>query len=252
MLRLERAIYLSLTVLAVVVYWRSFVFVYRWLPIVFCGGASQPFYDWYSLLVIAPVIPFVGMVVALLLARRGTLTIVRAIVAATSAIAAVVLARIFGEMMTPLAWGDCICCGGPPPPGPRDIQPPLALQLSPAGRTSVAIGILVVMVLATLAILIAELHGTDRRLPYLVFSVVSLAVFFCAGWWIVRAPGFIWWTDGWRYVALMNGIASMACVVAAVAIVRKSVGAFVAALTLITLSYIVIYHAIGFFGMIAS
>jgi hypothetical protein len=187
-LRLERAIYLSLTVLAVVVYWRSAVFVYRWLPIVYCGGASQSFFDWYSLFVIAPIVPFVGLVLALLLARRSVLTIVRVIVAATSTIAAVVIARIFGEMMTPGAWGDCICCGGTPPLGPRDIHPPLVLQLSPVARTSVAIGILLVMVLGTLAILIAELREKDR-LRYLVSFAVSLAVFFCAGWWIVSAPG---------------------------------------------------------------
>lgn len=36
------------------------------------------------------------------------------------------------------------------------------------------------------------------------------------------------------------------------AVVRKSIGAFVAALALIMLSYIVIYHAIGFFEMIAA
>ena len=251
MLRLERAIYLSLTVLAVFVYWRSVVFVYRWLPIVYCGGASQSFFDWYSLFVIAPIIPFVGMVLALLLARRSVLTIVRATVAATSTIAAVVIARIFGEMMIPGAWGDCICCGGTPPAGPRDIQPPLVLQLSPVARTNVAIGILVVMLLATLALLIAELRGTDR-LRYLVSFAVSLIVFFCAGWLVVRAPGFVWWTYGWRYVAVMNGIASIACAVGAVAIVRKSVGAFVAALVLMTLSYVVIYHAISFFGMIPA
>jgi hypothetical protein len=145
-----------------------------------------------------------------------------------------------------------MCCGGPPPAGPRDIQPPLALQLSPVARTNVAIGILVVMLLATLAILIAEFRGTDRRLRYLVLFVVSLVVFFCAGWWIEGASGFIWWTDGWRYVAIMNGIASITCVVSTVAIVRKSIGAFVAAMALIMLSYIVIYHAIGFFEMIAA
>jgi hypothetical protein len=153
--------------------------------------------------------------------------------------------------MIPGAWGDCICCGGTPPAGPRDIQPPLVLQLSPVARTIVAIGILVVMLLATLAFLIAELRGTDR-LRYLVSFAVSLIVFFCAGWWVVRAPGFVWWTDGWRYVAVMSGIASITCAVGAVAIVRKSVGAFVAALVLITLSYFVIYHAISFFGMIAA
>jgi hypothetical protein len=249
MLRVERAIYLSLTVLSVVVYWRSAVFVYRWLPIVYCGGPSQSFFDWYSLFVIAPIIPFVGLVLALLLARRSVLTIVRVIVAANSTIAAAVVARIFGEMMIPGAWGDCICCGGTPPLGPRDVQPPFVLQLSPVARTSVAIGILVVMVLGTLAILIAELRGTDR-LRYLASFAVSLAVFFCAGWWIVSAPGFVWWTDGWRYVAVMSGIASMTCAAGAVAIVRKSVGAFVAALVLITLSYVVIYHVISFFGMI--
>ena len=107
------------------------------------------------------------------------------------------------------------------------------------------------MVLGTLAILIAELRGTDR-LRYLVSFAVSLAVFFCAGWWIVYAPGFVWWTDGWRYVAVMSGIALMTCAAGAVAIVRKSVGAFVAALVLITLSYVVIYHVISFFGMIAA
>jgi hypothetical protein len=244
----ERAIYLSLTVLAVVVYWRSVVFVYRWLPVVYCGGASQSFFDWYSLFVIAPIIPFVGLVLALLLARRSVLTIVRVMVAANSTIAAAVVARIFGEMMTPGAWGDCICCGRPAPLGPRDIQPPLVLQLSPVARTSVAIGILVVMVLGTLAILIAELRGTDR-LRYLASFAVSLAVFFCGGWWIVFAPGFVWWTGGWRYVAVTTAIASMTCAAGAVAIVRKSVGAFVAALVLITLSYAVIYHVISFFGM---
>jgi hypothetical protein len=76
-LRLERAIYLSLTVLAVVVYWRSAVFVYRWLPVVYCGGASQTLYEWYTLLVIAPVIPFVGMVLALLLGGLGRLHVLR-------------------------------------------------------------------------------------------------------------------------------------------------------------------------------
>jgi hypothetical protein len=249
-LRLERPMYLSLTVLAVVVYWRSGVFVYRWLPVVYCGGASQSFFDWYSLLVIAPIIPFAGMVLALLLARHGVLTMVRVVVAATSTIAAAVIARIVSEMTTPGAWGDCICCGGPPQLGPRDIQPPLVLQLSPVARTSVAIGILVVMLLATLAILIAELRGTDR-LRYLVSFAVSLAVFFCAGWWIVSASGFVWWTDGWRYVAIVSGIASITCAAGAVAILRKSVGAFVAALVLVTLSYAVIYHVISFFGMIA-
>ncbi|HEY8181164.1 MAG TPA: hypothetical protein VII32_02910, partial [Thermoanaerobaculia bacterium] len=128
---------------------------------------------------------------------------------------------------------------------------PLALQLSPVARTNVAIGILVVMLVATLAILIAEFRGTER-LRYLVSFVVSLVVFFCAGWWIEGASGFIWWTDGWRYVAIMNGIASITCVVSTVAIVRKSIGAFVAAMALIMLSYIVIYHAIGFFEMIAA
>jgi hypothetical protein len=250
-LRLERSIYLSLTVLAVVVYWRSAIFVYRWLPIVYCGGESQSFFDWYSLFVIAPIIPFVGMVLALLLARRSVLTIVRVVVGATSAIAAAVIARIFGEMMIPGAWGDCLCCGGTPLVGPRDIQPPLVLQLSPIARTTAAIAILVVMLLATLAFLIAELRGTDR-LRYLVSFAASLIVFFCAGWWVVRAPGFVWWTDGWRYVAVMSGIASITCAAGAVAIVRKSVGAFVAALLLITLSYVVIYHAISFFGMIAA
>jgi hypothetical protein len=44
----------------------------------------------------------------------------------------------------------------------------------------------------------------------------------------------------------------MTCAAGAVAIVRKSVGAFVAALVLITLSYVVIYHVISFFGMIAA
>ena len=80
MLRLERAIDLSLTVLAVVIYWRSVVFVYGWLPIVYCASPTQALFDWYSLLAIAPLIPFVGMIVALLLARRGMLPVVRGIV----------------------------------------------------------------------------------------------------------------------------------------------------------------------------
>ena len=189
------------------------------------------------------------MVLALLLAQRSALTIVRGIVAATSAIAAVVVARIFGEMMIPGAWGDCICCGGRPPSGPRDIQPPLILQLSPAARTSIAIGVLIVMLLVTLALLIVELRAADRRLRSLVMTTASLAIFFCAGWLIVRAPGFIWWTDGWRYVAIMCGIASIVCVASSVAIVRKSIPAFSAAVLFVALSYVVTYHAVGFFGM---
>ena len=248
-MRLERAIDLSLTVLAVVIYSRSVVFVYGWLPIVYCAGPTQAFFDWYSLLAIAPLVPFVGMIVALLLARRGMLPVVRGIVAAASTIAGVVIARIFSEMMIPGAWGDCICCGGPSPSGPRDMQPPLVLQLSPVARTRAATGALVVMTLVTLAILIAENRGTDRRLRYLTIVAVSLTVFFCAGWFVARAPGFIWWTNGWRYIAVMCGIASIACVAGSVSIVRKSIVAFVAALVFVALSYVVIYRAVDFFAM---
>ena len=252
MLRVERAIYLSLTLLAVFVYWRSFVFVFRWLPIVYCGGATQTFFDWYSLLVIAPVIPFVGFFMALLLARRSVLTIVRGIVAALSAVAAAVIARIFGDMMTPGAWGDCICCGSPTPMGPRDIHPPLVLQLSPNVRSALAIAVLVVMSVATLAMAIAELRGDEKRIRYLALSAASLLVFFCAGWLITRAPYFIRWDDLWRYVVAMNAIASIACVISGVTMARKSIGAFAAAVLMIVLSYTAIYHAVGFFAMVAA
>ena len=68
--------------------------------------------------------------------------------------------------------------------------------------------------------------------------------------YVAFLPGFSWWTDGWRYVAVLDAIASVACVVASVAIARKSINAFIVAIALMTLSYAVIYHAIGFFGMI--
>jgi hypothetical protein len=250
-LRLERAIYLSLAILAVVVYWRSIGFVYGWLPIVYCSGPTQAFFDWYSLMAISPLIPFVGMIVALLLARLGVLMVVRTIVAATSTIAGFVIARIFSEMMMPLAWGDCVCCGGPAPSGPREMQPPLILRFSPSARSAFAVGALVVMSLVALAILIAEFRIKDRRVARVAMTAASLAIFFCAGWILARAPGFVWWTDGWRYVALMCGMGATACLAGSVSIVRKSIGASVPAVIFVALSYVVIYRAVDFFAMIA-
>ena len=105
------------------------------------------------------------------------------------------------------------------------------------------------MALVTLAILIAENRGTDRRLRYLTIAAVSLTVFFCAGWFVARAPGFSCWVDGWRYIAVMYGIASIACVAGSVSIVRKSIVAFMAALVFVALSYVVIYRAVDLFAM---
>lgn len=84
-----------------------------------------------------------------------------------------------------------------------------------------------------------------------MLATTSLAICWIGGWLIVRAPGFIWWDAGWRYVAFMNAIASVACVVAIVAVARRSISSLATALLVIALSYSVVYHAVSLFGLIA-
>ena len=252
MLRVERAIYLSLTMLAVFVYWRSFVFIFRWLPIVYCGGTTQTLFDWYSLMITGPLVPFAGFFLALLLARRNILTVVRRIIAAATAGAAGIIARIFEGMMIPGIWGDCQCCGPPPTNGPRDIRLPFVIQIPPAARSWVAISVIGIMCIGTLAILIAELRAVDRRGQYFAVVAVSLLIFSCAGWLITRAPYFIRSDVEWRYAVILTAIAAIACLPGAVTMARKSIGSLAAAFLLIVISYVTIYHAVGFFTMVAE